>query len=126
MIPQTKIEQAAKLYVAETVTQCVNVDISQLREYCELDFISGVRFAESEMGQIAQEFAELLYTWESKLELLNVSIANLSEAADPNTMTTFTVLQYQQMQLTQCIEGLRPIIAKFMEEHNNPAPDIEG
>jgi len=66
--------------------------------------------------QIAQEFAELLYTWESKLELLNVSIANLSEAADPNTMTTFTVLQYQQMQLTQCIEGLRPIIAKFMEE----------
>lgn len=76
--------------------------------------------------QISQEFAELLYTWESKLELLNVSIANLSEAADPNTMTTFTVLQYQQMQLTQCIEGIRPIIAKFMEERTNPAPDIEG
>jgi len=66
--------------------------------------------------QISQEFAEMLYTWESKLELLNVSIANLSEAANPNTMTTFTVLQYQQMQLSQCIEEIRPIIAKFMEE----------
>jgi len=55
MIPQTKIEQAAKLYVAETVTQCINIDITQLREFCKLDFTAGVRFAEREMGK-AQTF----------------------------------------------------------------------
>jgi len=106
MIDQKKIEQALnEMYPNDELYPVV----------FNLGFRYGVRFAESEMGQIAQEFAELLYTWESKLELLNVSIANLSEAAYPNTMTTFTVLQYQQMQLTQCIEGVRPIIAKFME-----------
>jgi len=109
MISQTKIEQAEKEKNFFRKT-------SPAFNGHQSGFTHGVRFAESEIGQIAQEFAELIYTWESKLELLNVSIANLSEAADPNTMTTFTVLQYQQMQLTQCIEGIRPIIAKFMAE----------
>jgi len=50
MIPQTKIEQAAKESnngVAEVMSQFLNAA-----------FEDGVRFAESEMGQIAQEFAE--------------------------------------------------------------------
>jgi len=113
MIDQKKIEQAAERLAKFHGNESYEID-----QLLMAGFRSGVRFAESEIGQIAQEFAELLYTWESKLELLNVSIANLSEAADPNTMTTFTVLQYQQMQLTQCIEGLRSIIAKFMAERN--------
>jgi len=90
MIPQTKIEQAAKLYVAETVTQCVNVDISQLREYCELDFISGVRFAESEMGQAQTFEIDFAGQVKAKIEFKNgeltiiAAINGWGDALDPD------------------------------------------
>ena len=103
---------------AEILSEKTGIELPELEYKNEVQIIRPSEALEAmneHAQQISQEFAELLYTWESKLELLNVSIANLSEAADPNTMTTFTVLQYQQMQLTQCIEGVRPIIAKFME-----------
>ena len=91
-------------------------------------FDCGVRFAEAEMktesDRKAIDFAELLYSWESKLEVLNVSIFNLSEAANPNTITTFTVLQYQQMQLTQCINDLKQLFAKFEAERNQQQSEL--
>jgi len=64
MIPQTKIEQAAKESnngVAEVMSQFLNAA-----------FEDGVRFAESEIGQIAQEFAE----WCSKNEWKHDEVMN--------------------------------------------------
>ena len=88
-------------------------------------FYPAIHFAMDEYAQhTAMEFAELLYSWESKLEVLNVSIFNLSEAANPNTITTFTVLQYQQMQLTQCINDLKQLFAKFEAERNQQQSEL--
>ena len=113
MIPQERVNEAAE-------TNCHYPD----RMMFKIGFTAGVRFAEAEMktesDRKAIDFAELLYSWESKLEVLNVSIFNLSEAANPNTITTFTVLQYQQMQLTQCINDLKQILAKFEAERQKP------
>jgi hypothetical protein len=142
MIPQEKINQEYAKTVCttslETFTAGVRFAEAELKPNpttSALDYLKqiGRREIESMHGmtgeyiitpdqmdeyaqQTAMELAELIYTWECKLELLNVSIFNLSEAADPNTMTTFTVLQYQQMQLTQCINDLKQLFAKFEAE----------
>jgi len=92
MIPQTKIDQAAKLYVAETVTQCINIDITQLREFCKLDFTAGVRFAESEMG-ISEE--DRIYL-KNTLALMNSMIKcgeNHSKVSEEMLTKAFLILK---------------------------------
>jgi len=56
MIDQKKIEQAAKEYGYKSADQAINITLSDLRDYAATDFTAGVRFAESEMGQIAIEY----------------------------------------------------------------------
>ncbi len=56
MIDQKKIEQAAQKY-ADNNKQLPR-DFYGAEIVCKVDFQAGVRFAESEMGKIAQEFAE--------------------------------------------------------------------
>jgi len=60
MIPQEKIEQAAKEYGDKAADQAVDITLSDLKEYAATDFTAGVRFAEAEMKQIMNEYGQWL------------------------------------------------------------------
>lgn len=58
MIPKEKIEHAANERSNNMVNQAVNITVERLKKYAREDFTAGAHFAEGEMKQIAQEFAE--------------------------------------------------------------------
>ena len=58
MIPQERIEQAAKEHADTQCKMGYDCSLDDFLEYAVQDFTAGVRFAESEMKPIAIEFAE--------------------------------------------------------------------
>lgn len=66
MIPQERIEQAAKEHADTQCKMGYDCSLDDFLEYAVQDFTAGVRFAESELKQIAIEFAE--WTSENNFE----------------------------------------------------------